>query len=136
MYSRYDAHRDTPIRLPEHYSGTAFSGRTSSEYPDAHRVEIAKPSPLGPSNFVAPPPQKEPQEHSLPTVIPPLHEERKEPSAAISSILPSSPLHVGFPFLHGIGFDELLILGLILLLSHTDEQSDVVLWLALLLFCG
>ena len=34
----------------------------------------------------------------------------------------------------GMAFDELL-LGLILLLSHNDQQSDVILWLALLLFC-
>ena len=46
--------------------------------------------------------------------------------------------HMGnaFPFGHGIGFDELLIIGLMILLSRTEQESDVVLWLALLLFCG
>ena len=41
-----------------------------------------------------------------------------------------------FPFSHGIGFDELLILGLILLLARNDSDSDLILWLVLLLFCG
>ena len=42
-----------------------------------------------------------------------------------------------FPFSHGLGFDELLLLGLILLIAQSDtESSDVVLWLVLLLFCG
>ena len=41
-----------------------------------------------------------------------------------------------FPFSHGIGFDELLIIGLILLLARSGQDSDMILWLALLLFCG
>jgi hypothetical protein len=41
-----------------------------------------------------------------------------------------------FPFAHGFGFDELLILGLILLLAHNDHDPDILLLLGLLLFCG
>lgn len=32
--------------------------------------------------------------------------------------------------------DRLLLLGLILLLSHSGEDSDILLWLSLLLLCG
>ncbi len=54
-----------------------------------------------------------------------------------------APLHTlfgklgsAFPFSHGIGFDELLILGVILLLARNEDDSDLILWLLLLLFCG
>lgn len=54
-----------------------------------------------------------------------------------------APLHTlfgklgsAFPFSHGIGFDELLILGVILLLARNEDDSDLILWLVLLLFCG
>ena len=40
------------------------------------------------------------------------------------------------PFLQGIGFEELLLLGLIVLLAHNEKGNDIVLWLALLLFSG
>ena len=33
------------------------------------------------------------------------------------------------------GFEELLIIGLILLLSQSDADNDILLLLALLLFC-
>ena len=42
----------------------------------------------------------------------------------------------GFPFGHGIGFDEMLLLGLIVLLHGSEQGSDVILWLILLLFMG
>ena len=135
MYSRYEARRESPIRLPENYSGTAFSGRPSPDSADTHRVEIAKPSPLG-AVYPSPPPHKEPPKPLLPAELPvPAHNDGHKESPPPVSHAPALPLHVGVPFLHGIGFEELLILGLILLLSHTDEQSDVILWLALLLFC-
>ena len=41
-----------------------------------------------------------------------------------------------FPFSHGLGFEELLIIGLILLISQSDTDDDVILLLALLLFVG
>ncbi len=37
--------------------------------------------------------------------------------------------------LGGIRFEELLLIGLIILLARTEQGSDVILWLALLLFC-
>ncbi len=157
MYSRYD-HRETrPIRLPENYGGTAFSDRPPSAkptprepIPSPRQLEIGKPSPP-PSRPVEPDPPPVPK--------PPITEEAREepprslpaPSGLISSkdtdakavSAPPSPLqgvfgHLGhtFPFAHGMGFDELLIIGLIILLSRNEQESDVVLWLALLLFCG
>ena len=140
MYSRYEARREAPIRLPENYGGTLFSGSPAPSDPtEAHRVEIAQPSPPTASRRPPLPSlEKAPSERIFPAVLPTLpHGEREKASAPPPMSPPSPPtLHVNLPFLHGIGFDELLILGLILLLSHNDEQSDVILWLALLLFCG
>ncbi len=166
MYSRYDHREDRPIRLPENYSGTAFSDRPAPpktpprDAAPPHQLEIGKPTPppnrpIG--NMPAPP---------RPVILPPKEEVREEPHI---TALPAPDLpvrdddrakappppadrrpaafpqpfqglfgHMGnaFPFGHGIGFDELLIIGLIILLSRTEQESDVVLWLALLLFCG
>lgn len=74
------------------------------------------------------------------------HEPREETEKGIrpprGRELPT-PLHTlfgkmgsAFPFSHGIGFDELLILGVILLLARNEDDSDLILWLVLLLFCG
>jgi hypothetical protein len=133
MYSRYHDASNRPIRLPENYNGCAFSPRqeekratVAPEIP--RRMEIAKPSPL-------PPPERER------VSAPPFEEPPAVQQTGV--LLPSSPLPGLFgghsridSWLHGIGFEELLLLGLILLLAGSEESSDVVLWLVLLLFCG
>lgn len=172
MYSRYDNRQERPIRLPENYSGTAFSENAPSQRstprdlpPPMRQLEIGKPSPPPdrppaempppPRTIVLPPPKntREAPKSELPTPYsePAPKEERieeKEPPRKPS--MPDSPLsslvqpfhglfgHAGhtFPFAHGIGFDELLIIGLIVLLSRNEQDSDVIVWLALLLFCG
>lgn len=133
------------------------------ESPSPRQLEIGKPTPPPdrPVSDMPPPPRpvilppketvREEPQRALPTPIPisPKEEniQHKDSSAPPSEERPVSAFlqpfqglfgHMGnaFPFGHGIGFDELLIIGLIILLSHTDEGSDVVLWLALLLFCG
>ena len=131
MYSRYQDSSDRPIRLPENYNGCAFSAsrrseeRTRSDAP--RRVEICKPAPN-------PAPREEVVEEKTPDEI-----SEHEPSTE-TALTPLSGMlgRTGsiFPFSHGIGFDELLLLGLIVLLSHSEASSEIVLWLVLLLFCG
>ena len=181
MYSRYHDRPDRSIRIPENYSGCAFSeaGAPTDVTPKGtagtHRIDVGKPSPRDaaegdshPDRPIAPPPPR-------PILLPPpsTHEETRdlpEPSSidreeergeTIQTSVghkstekrgadphhephePPSSLHnlfgrmgSAFPFSHGIGFDELLILGLILLLARSDSDSDLILWLVLLLFCG
>ena len=140
MYSRYHKVSDTPIQLPENYGGVAFSGNPPIKSDVDHpfrTLEVAKPSPPPPSeNAVTsvPPTTKE----SAPP--PPLPLSDKEPSstpphAHSSALLPMAGKD-GFPFAHGIGFEELFIIALIILLSRNEQASDMVLWLTLLLFCG
>ena len=164
MYSRYHNRNERPVTLPENYSGIAFSNqRPPREEPPAplpHRIDVAKPTPPPepPTNAqgMPPPPRPillpPPSEHNTPreasppsevisTQPPPCENEKKESKAAPAAFL--QPLqglfgNVGhaFPFSHGFGFDEILIIGLIILLSNNGQDNDLVLWLALLLFCG
>lgn len=139
MYSRYHNPSGKTVQIPDNYSGCAFAEpkvHVVSEKSPAHRehftpptdvrrVEVAKPTLPDPAPIPMPISQAPPQKESEP----------KEPPA-----LPASGLfgNLGkhLPLSQGLGFEELLLLGLILLLSQTEQSSDIVLWLALLLFCG
>ena len=141
MYSRYHPPSDDPIRLPENYGGVAFSERNASKLDVDHQtrtLEVAKPSP---PPLTPPPPDRPTQREGLED------KETRHPIASKSDALQKSlplrhaswlPMGVkeGFPFAHGIGFEELFIIALIILISRNEEASDVVLWLTLLLFCG
>ena len=134
MYSRYHNRPDRPIRLPENYNGCAFSppvevNRVSSVSEMPRQLEIGKPSP---PTF---PVVREVEGPHIPEEAPPTQE------IGLLQGGPSLPGMLGregriHSLLHGIGFEELLLLGLILLLAGSEESSDVVLWLVLLLFCG
>ncbi len=170
MYSRYDHRQEHPIKLPENYSGTAFSEaarspRSATRDLPPRQLEIGKPTPPPdrppadmpppPRPIVLPPPknvreapkQELPTPYSEPSPKEEIPEEKEPPRKPTISDSPVSSLlqpfhglfsHAGhtFPFAHGIGFDELLIIGLIVLLSRTEQDSDAIIWLALLLFCG
>ena len=132
MYSRYSSERsDKQLRIPDHYSGCAFSPSAPSD--SAPRAfGVAKPTPLS----AEPEPPKHPPtadadvaELPPPSPLPTDAPARQEHSVSHAP----SPL----PLLaNGLDFDQLLILGLILLLSHSGKDSDIVRWLGLLLFCG
>ena len=127
MYSRFQNRPEEGIRIPEHYSGCAFSQSPSpSEKP---REEALRPRPIEPTR--PSPPSKTPPLPRLPPPAPP-----KEPPTPPSSSNVLGGLGKSFPFSHGIGFDELLLLGLILLLAQSKKDHETLLWLALLLFCG
>ena len=104
MYSRFPKPSDRPIRLPEHYSGCAFSE--------------AEPNPHAP-----PPPSPCPQK-----------EREDSPSCMKREITSMFGRSLNL-FSGGLQFEELLLIGLILLLARSEQESDVILWLALLLFC-
>ena len=157
MYSRYSDRPEKGIQIPEHYSGCAFSG-VRPDLPLPRHLGVAKPTPAAPVPPAAPerdrPPA--PPEKDRPPTPPPHaeeHREKEDPSVAREDTKTSEkssshkdlPLpfghlfsHLGksMPFADGLDFDQLLILGLILLLLKNDRDSDVVLWLGLLLLCG
>lgn len=124
MYSRFPGRRDResePIRVPKHYSGCVFVPQEPTHREDTESKP--RPSPPSPSMEAALPPPI-PQEPITPV---PSVEEKAVTTSLLSGFSPS--------FLEGLGFEELLLVGLILLLARSDQESDIVLWLALLLFC-
>lgn len=109
MYSRYPDRGERPIRLPEHYSGCAF--RQDGEKPPPISAQFSE-------SVALPPPPPPPGKHAL----------QKDPLRNLfGGVLPDLP--------GGMRGDELLLVGLILLLARSEEGSDIALWLALLLFC-
>ena len=157
MYSRYQSRPENELHLPKNYSGWAFAERKGAPQPTPHRIDVALPSPppestvphsapLGPMPPSAPslPPSHEP----LPPPSTPSHEKfpcekhthaedtHKEHQQGIAPIGLPAALGKKFPFSHGIGSDELILLGLIFLLSQNEHETDLPLWLTLLLFSG
>ena len=142
MYSRFSGKNEQVSQVPEHYGGYAFAPTSPIKAdpvkpPATHYFEVAAPSP------------KPPPTHSEITPPKELGEERPHESATLSPTMQeNAPVHKptpprlfgnlgsAFPFSHGLGFEELLILGIILLLSQNEGESDAVLLLGLLLFCG
>ncbi len=133
MYSRYQNRSDGRVQLPKDYGGCAFSSESNPSAPSgAGRIEIARPTVAEPELHAEPSPP------SLPVIEEVCEQETPPQKVAHPPSLPAGllPMGKGFPIAHGIGFEELLILGLILLLSQSDAGSETVLWLCLLLFCG
>ncbi len=119
MYARsFDKDRRS-IQVPEHYSGSLFAEHT----PMPSKVEVdsperkERPQPKEHHRIAPSESKKEGKEHSLPSLE--IHETVQNLVDKISA---------------GLGFDRLLILGLMLLLSGVDGSSELILWLALLLF--
>ena len=162
MYSRYGNDSKRPVRLPEHYGGSAFlQGPTESitvtkrePPPTFSRVGIGeKVSPTA-DRLLRAEAAEEASDNALPVLpIPdvaeeiteekevPEQKEEQPPSLSIEKKSPTSPINFeGLRrLLGGTGEgeqDRLLLLGLILLLSRSGEDSDILLWLSLLLLCG
>lgn len=118
-YSRYSSQ----FNVPENYSGNAF--RKSADRDEVIEVDVDEE-------------EKETSQSVLETEE---NAESKNNSVAVSkntSDTKSAPsgfgLDIGRLFKGGIGFEELLIIGLILLMAQGEENDDIVVLLALLLF--
>ena len=108
MYSRQSAPRQQPWQIPKNYGGSTFSRTVSEQYgQEEHESGSAE------------------QETERPVSA---DRDRSESNKST----PFSPSRKG-----GIGFEELLILGLVLLVSQSDEgkgNNDLAFLLLLLLF--
>ena len=159
MYSRYTSgHDEKNYQVPEHYSGCAFPPPKKEDV--RRESDPIRPTPLPRTKIspqYAPPlPYSTQSPHPLPTskgesASYPI-EQRREPEEekdlrppkektkqearlpeSISQLL--SHMGIGLPFSHGIDFDSLLLLGLILLLAGDGSDTELLLLLTLLLFC-
>ena len=133
MYARPspDGRMPRNVRIPRNYSGNAFrqeSEETSA--PVETREEDSSLSKPLPSESTAPQPQERAAEPPPPT----------EEAARAGKLFPSPGFKLDLGRLFGrergggIGFEELLILGLILLVSQSDTHDDLAFLLLLLLF--
>ena len=134
MYSRYHGNQDASIQIPENYSGCAFMdthtppARHFIPPEGARKMEVATPSIT----------RQEPPAHLAPTDETGGKEDaHREGVASCHALIPNDPPpHTAPSILRGIGFEELLLLGLIVLLSNHESANELVLWLVLLLFVG
>ena len=156
MYSRYGNDSKRPVRLPEHYGGSAFSQQPTNPIPVPKREPTRpilhdgvgeKASPVADRLLRAEALEEEATESFLQSH--PLEgepEEKEEKTAIPTSDKPSLASPFNFGALRNLfgnkegncaeDQDRLLLLGLILLLSRTEGDSDILLWLSLLLLCG
>jgi hypothetical protein len=124
MYTRYPNYRfGSRVRLPENYSGNAFSA--GGEALESANVESDTND-----------------DNTADAVLSDNSEKNGDIDKGVAVIggeekkikLPSFKLEVGKLFSGGFGFEELLIIALILLISGGDNDDGTILWLVLLLF--
>lgn len=140
MYSRAKDRPKAPIRLPDHYSGCAFREPPTDPNTEAecsHCEQSVPDSGIREALDSAvscdrPPP---------PEIVPPVPSHvREDPPRPPAFFHPFEQVFGkmgnAFPFSHGLGFDELLILGLMMLLAQNERDPDLLILLGLLLFCG
>lgn len=129
------------LRVPPNYSGTAIgSPPPDGVSPATDGMILQEPSP--PVEVTGGAEERKTEETALQTEAPTVSSETP-PARPSSSPLSGLLSGQGFPFGHGLGFEELLLLGLILFLLRegegTGEESDLsvtLLLLGALLFCG
>lgn len=146
MYSRYGDRPEKNMNIPENYSGYAFAAPPRREVPP-RQIDVAKPTPAPPKEIPEEPAPTTPSANASKTpqearesagVLQPTEDEKppQKHSLAVSAGASAEPARKHTLFGRGIDFDELLLIGLILLLRESDQGSDTLLWLALLLFMG
>lgn len=120
MYSKANYRDKNDIIIPENYSGNAFAGRiVATQTPE---VAVADEVPAPVSNEY----EEKPKE-------PPMPAPKPVSNSFLSSLLPpkvSNPSGI----LSNIGLEEMLIVGVLILLSQSDTDDDILLLLFLLLF--
>ena len=154
MYVRPPDQSRNKIKVPENYSGHAFQERRAySDMPPPLHLDTPQSRPIPPeelSDVTA----KQPKESELLQDTPKeakFGEEQEAVSSSapssthqkslFSSLLPPASSSGHFPFGHGIGSEEILILALMLTvyLSGSEEgqiDHELLILLGLLLFAG
>lgn len=120
MSNKTDGNR---ISIPRNYAGNAF--REDFSPPEVQKEEVTTFFPTEPEMPLLPPAQAKSSSHS----------------SILSSLIPNLKGASTFPFGHGLGTEELFILGIMLLVFMSGENggeldSELLLLLSVLLFCG
>ena len=155
MYARQNDSRRSQVKIPENYSGHAF--KSTSPYSDMP-PPTHLPAPPGDwrqEQIELPPDEAKNSDINAETEAEAFSQEEVEEvitkatekhdgktSSIFSSLLPSSILDGNhFPFGHGLGREEILILAIMLLVYLSGEEkgkpdTEFLLMLGLLLFAG
>lgn len=128
MYIKPRLPQDESFRIPDNYSGNAFTG--DSTVPSA---------PIEPMPLLVPLEEASAQEkQEAPITVLPAsrdtNDNQTKKGSTLAALLPpklSSP-HGGL--LGDVGVEELLIIGILILLSQSEADDDILLLLMLLLF--
>ncbi len=133
MYARQPSEVRLPrnVRIPRNYSGNAFRQEEEPVSPSAAAEAILEPSER-PDIEVEPVENLMLEEENAPS-------EKTTPTAPAGKLLSSPGFRLDLGrFLNrekgGIGLEELLIIGLIFLLSQNETKDDLIFLLLLLLF--
>ena len=159
MYARSPDPNKQSVKIPENYGGHAFrSSGMYNDMPPPARVEpLTERSPQQsdagtdhdvdpyinePDTAFEPYTDQAPQNIGLyapPPARPPEPSPSPSPSIFSSLMPPSASASGHFPFGHGIGSEEILIIAMMLLVYLSDSDSadnELLLLLGLLLFAG
>lgn len=149
MYVRPPSNTRSELKIPENYSGSAFS--RAPQHPDMPPPLRTQPPRHDAMRADIPPEDIDrgrdmPREEAFETDNEMRGEKRIETSqlagaSIFSSLLPKVDIASHFPFGHGIGSEELLILAVMLLVFLSGNErgeldSEFLLLLGLLLFAG
>jgi len=161
MYARSPDPNRQSVKVPENYGGHAFSRSGAySDMPPPARIEpfqveedprgkdmnvsyTADPYSDYPDAAFEPQTDRELQKHDVYAPSPEKNPEPSPPSerpSIFSALMPPNPSSSArFPFGHGIGSEELLIIAMMLMVYLADGESadnELLLLLGLLLFAG
>ena len=122
MYSKANFRTNEEIIIPENYKGNAFFGRPLETPDEENSLVEAIAEENTEQNAVA-----------LNTIDEPKPHQDKKTNSLLAPFIPPK---VSNPsgFLNNVGLEELLILGVLILLSQSDADDDILLLLFLLLF--
>ena len=143
-YTRYDSYPQT-IKVPRNYSGNAFSDDFVRENTDGREgdeiIARADAAESAPEKKEKKEEKREERREDIPTFQGEVSEESGKGALEECSASPKkrSLFGSGFSFdlgklFGGIGFEELLIVGIILLLAQNEGNEDIILLLILLFF--
>ena len=156
MYTRQPDSKRSPLKIPDNYSGHAFrSSSTYSDMPPPTHLPIPQTDWRGETAEAGTPslederlidPQKEestaPEDNADDEISESSKKQDSRAASIFSSLLPSSIIGGNhFPFGHGLGSEEILILAIMLLVYLSGEEkgepdTEFLLMLGLLLFAG
>lgn len=134
MYTRVPDKKPSAgtVKIPENYSGNAFSPKslevTEERFSPPIEIDDSPPVTKSLPN----------SDKALENTIPETQKASSERSI-LPSLFPSKSLKNHFPFGHGIGSEELLILGVMSIIFFSDQKEpdgELIMLLALLLFSG